>query len=113
MNIGAKYILKGHEVVVTYDIIEWVLWMEKADRRVKNTYVGDVQISTVFIGLDFNFWYMNGTPKLFETMVFGGAKDKYVQRYTTWEEAECGHSIVVEEVKRSFTYIMQVKNGIL
>jgi len=53
-----------------------------------------VEISTVFLGLDHS---MGGgdVPILFETMIFGGQHDEYMERYTTWDEAEKGHQEAV------------------
>lgn len=48
-------ILKGHEVVEV-DLMTWAKWYEKAEendsRRVAETAVRGVRISTVFLGLD-------------------------------------------------------------
>jgi hypothetical protein len=54
-----------------------------------------VEISTVFLGLDHNFG--QGPPLLFESMVFGGEDDGEMVRYSTWEEAETGHKLLVEK----------------
>lgn len=61
------------------------------------TSVGDVVISTVFLGMDHSFG-MGGPPILFETMVFGGLLDKEQERYSTREEAKAGHKAMVERV---------------
>lgn len=42
-----------------------------------------------------NFDNLGGPPLLFETMVFGGPDDQWMDRYTTWEQAEEGHAFVV------------------
>ncbi len=92
-----KYILDGHEVVACIDLLEWAGWFEKADRHVTKTMIGDIRVSTVFLGLDHN--YGDGAPVLFETMIFGGKFDQEMWRYSTWEEAEKGHEKAVEKVK--------------
>jgi len=51
--------------------------------------IGDVQISTVFLGIDHS--WDNGPPVLFETMVFGGNHDQYQERCSTWKQAEDMH----------------------
>lgn len=96
-----KYILKGKKVIKETNLLKWAEWFETADRHVKNTKVGGVQVSTVFLGLDHNFF--GGKPLLFETMIFGGRHDGYQERYTTWEEAEKGHKKASELVKSYFT----------
>lgn len=71
--------------------------MEANERRVKRTKVGDSDVSTVFLGLDHQFG--RGAPLLFETMIFGGARDGDQFRYSTWDEAEDGHAKVVAELQ--------------
>ena len=83
-----KFILKDKEIIVCNDIIEWGRAMEK-DRIVKQDQIGDVGISTVFLGLDHQFG--EGEPLLFETMIFGGKEDNYQDRCSTWEQAEEMH----------------------
>ena len=83
------YILSGHEPVLEPDFLTWARWLETADRIVQQTHLGDVLISTVFLGLDHSFGY--GAPVLFETMIFDGEHDSYQDRYVTWAEAEAGH----------------------
>lgn len=65
--------------------------------RVALTKIGDVKISTVFLGL--NHQFSDGPPILFETMVLGGEHDQYRQRCSTWAEAEAMHARAVERVK--------------
>jgi len=57
-------------------------------RRVARSEFGPVSVSTVFLGMDHSF---GGGPLLFETMIFGGKSDGYMDRYSTWQEAEAGH----------------------
>ena len=51
----------------------------------------------MFLGLDHSFG--GGAPLLFETMVFGGPLDGEQERYSTWNEAEAGHKLMVERVQ--------------
>ena len=92
-----KYILNGHEPVEEPDLLKWALWIETADRHVRDTMQGDVRVSTVFLGLDHNF-YDDGPPILFETMVFIGDGGGEMERYSTWAEAEEGHANMVAKV---------------
>lgn len=73
------------------DVDEWAKWFKAADRRLAETYVGSVLISTVFLGLDHNSG-SHGPPILWETMVFGGEHDGYGERYATAKEAQEGHA---------------------
>ena len=85
-------ILNGHLVEIT-DWQTWAEWFENTDRHVALDTVGDVRVSTVFLGLDHSFG--GGPPLWFETMVFGGEHSDFTQRYATWEEAEAGHQMVL------------------
>ncbi len=78
------------------DFIEWCEWHARADRNVKYTKVGDVQISTVFLGMDHA--HFGGPPMLFETMIFGGAFNEDMDRCSTWEQAEEQHKNMVYKV---------------
>jgi hypothetical protein len=49
--------------------MRWATWFEAADRHVRDSFQGDVRVSTVFLGLDHSVY---GPPQLFETMVFVG-----------------------------------------
>ena len=95
-----KYVLDGHRAVPAESLVAWGRFFENRDaRRVATTEVGEVRVSTVFLGLDHSFG--EGPPLLFETMVFGGPLDEEMDRYTTWEQAEAGHAAMVERVKAS------------
>jgi len=75
--------------------------LQTDERIVGRTDVDSYRVSTVFLGIDHN-WYPTGPPVLFETMVFGeGAlmSDLWTARYCTWEEAEAGHEAVVYKLK--------------
>lgn len=66
-------------------------------RIVNKTNIENIEISTVFLGLDHS--YDNGPPLLFETMIFGGDFDQMFWRYSTYDEAEIGHNDVIRKVK--------------
>lgn len=91
------YVLDGHTPVPTTDITEWGLTFGSQSRIVATTDIGDVRISTVFLGVDHNF-LSHGPPIVFETMVFGGVKDGYTDRCATWDEAEEMHAKAVRLV---------------
>jgi hypothetical protein len=103
-----NYILDGHKAVEEPDVIKWAKWFEKGNRTVNKTTadvsldgekVGQVRISTVFLGIDHSF--DGGEPLLFETMVFGGKLDQEMDRCETWEAAEKMHELMCERVKGS------------
>ena len=74
----------------------WFNWANQSGRRVvKKTWLGgDVEVSTVFLGIDHGFGIFG--ERWFETMVFGGPIDGETYRYATWEQAVKGHQIMVE-----------------
>ncbi len=83
------YILEGKTVVPT-DYRTWAAALESVNRHVVQDTIGDIMVSTVFLGLDHSVGDA-GRPCIFETMIFGGPHDEYCERYSTWEEAEAGH----------------------
>lgn len=95
------YILDGHETRKVANLLEWARAFESQDRIVKQeaveTPTGQIEISTVFLGLDHN--HHGGTPLLFETMVFKGPLDGHQWRCTTWEQAESQHESVAALVR--------------
>lgn len=86
-----NFILVNGEPVHEPDTLKWAQWFEAAPERVlKQEWVGDARVSTVFLGIDHNF--MGGyEPILWETMIFGGEHDGYQERYSSRQEAEQGH----------------------
>jgi hypothetical protein len=72
-------------------LIGWALWMEQSPLcKLRETFVGDIRISTLFLGFT---TVVEG--KLFETMIFGGRHDLWQRRYKTREEALKGHEEAV------------------
>ena len=62
-----------------------------AERQIARTVGDGWYVSTVFLALD-HF------GNLFETMVFNGPYDGWMDRYKTRAEAEAGHARVVENL---------------
>lgn len=93
------YILdENHVAIPTNDVNEWGRCRE-GDRHIGLTEMGDIRVSTVFLGLDHNWG--NGPPLIFETMVFGGLLDEEQDRYSTWDEAKIGHEAMCERVRHA------------
>lgn len=76
---------KANHVFSTSDSTVWCRYF--MDRQVGNTKIGNITISTVFLGLDHN---VDGTPILWETMIFG-LNEEYQERYTSYDDAVKGH----------------------
>ena len=92
------YRLDGHTPVPEPDLVAWGSWFVTADRTVARTWLApDVEVSTVFLGLDHAF-QPGGPPLLFETMIFGGRLDGHQERFTTWAEAVTGHEALCAQV---------------
>ena len=87
-----RYILdETGEPVPCPDLLTWGRWFEASqDRHVARDEIGDVLISTVFLGLDHGWG--RGPPVLWETMVFGGKLDEQQERYVSRADALAGHT---------------------
>jgi len=96
--MSGKYILdeKGNPIPEP-DLLKWAQWLEGADRKIGRDTIGEVCISTVFLGLDQDIG--GASPLLYETMIFGGQHDGYQARYATKEEAKKGHEKAIELVR--------------
>lgn len=89
------------EPVAEPDVLKWGRWFEEiANRRVAEDQIGDVRVSTVFLGIDHNF-SGEGLPMLWETMVFSGPLDEECERYASIAGAIAGHAAMVERVKNA------------
>ena len=87
----AWYILDENNKPIRSTIVDCGKWLEENPERkaVKQEHIGDIFISTVFLGLD-HAWDSE-IPVLWETMIFGGENDQYQDRYTSVEDALEGH----------------------
>lgn len=97
------YILDENRNAVPATTLEWAKQLEEM-RGTHTKHVGDdivdgKRISTVWFGLDHQ-WDDNGKPLIFETMIFNknGFSEIYMDRYSTWDEAEEGHQKAIEWV---------------
>lgn len=69
-----------------------------AARNIAVTAIDDtVHVSTVFLVLDHGW---DGTPQLYETMIFGGEHDQDAWRYPTRHAALAGHDQVVAMLRQ-------------
>lgn len=97
------YILKDREVVETHSVLEWGRFFESRDRILKQDYVGNLFVSTVFLGIDHRWG--PGPPLVFETMVLGpDSSDELCWRYSTWDEAMAGHQTALEKTKATMSW---------
>lgn len=95
-NHHVQYILdKNDKPVPCNSFMKWARWFESADKRVELTKVGELEISTVFLGLDHSWG--DGPPVLWETMVFDKERnEKDVDQCSgNREQAEAMHEKMV------------------
>lgn len=104
LNPPVYYILRDYKLV-SVSMMEWARWFEDPSQRIiDSTYLDNIHISTVFLGIDHNFGFddlVNHRPILFESMVFGGKLDQFQWRYSTLGDAKQGHYELVEAVRNN------------
>ena len=82
------YILDENHEPVPATLLEGAAFFESLEkRRVAYHESGKKRASTVFLGMDHNF-FEDGPPILFETMTW---PDEEQERYSTYTEALAGH----------------------
>ncbi len=86
------YILDNDEPIEA-TMEEWSAFFASPERIVASDMLGDVRVSTVFIGMDMGYEFLTTQhkPVLWETMIFGGDHDQYQERYTSAADARAGH----------------------
>ena len=97
------YILDKHHHVIPTDLYTWGKWFANhKNRRVALTEVGDLEVSTVFLGINHRFGNNDRPPLVFETMVFKGGSEygDYTNRYSSWDDAEAGHKATVRKLEK-------------
>ena len=99
-TLMARYKLVGKKTILAVNLAEVrASWVDE-NRIVAKTFIGEIEVSTVFLVLDHRFHDIDpGPPILFETIIFGGSLDKEETRYSTWKEAKAGHLETVSRVK--------------
>lgn len=87
-------------------LLEWARAFEFDNRHVGDDTIGELRVSTVFLGLDHG-WNQGpeDLPVLFETMVFvltgeRGGDDMACERWCTWHQARAGHERYVAAARQ-------------
>jgi hypothetical protein len=81
----------------TDDPLEWAAEFESGDRHVGDDTVDGVRVSTVWLGIDHSFG--GPVPLIFETMVFCGDHDGWMERYATEGQAARGHARALAAIR--------------
>lgn len=96
---------------------EWdALWVRRGtdpDRSwwQKVTDVGDIEVSTVWIGLDYSFGFADAPPLPWEAMIFGGEHDQEQWRYPSREAAFAHHEWLVTALRRGIDPASRMLEG--
>jgi hypothetical protein len=125
--LGMYILNEAGEPVPASDTATWGRFMESGERQLANDLVGDIRVSTVFLGIDHGYGFLRHLPDggpvapvLWETMVFGApepsvifGKDHLIardlgsrfdalsqRRYRSRDEALQGHAEVLAAVHR-------------
>jgi hypothetical protein len=100
MTTAYTYILdKQGEAVPEPNVKKWAEWFEHSGvlRQVALTEVGQLQVSTIFLGFNPNIF--SKPALLWETMIFGGKYDHMSAKYTSKESALAGHEAVCKQLQ--------------
>ena len=102
MSDNAEYYILHDGNPLPCDMETWARWFqEHSDQRfIEKTEIGETLISTVFLGLNHNF-FSGSYPLIFETMIFGGPHDQSMWSYLTREQARSGHREACELVRKT------------
>ena len=93
MDMMGYYILDKNNETREVTCEYWSRWFEDVEnRRVKETHVGKVMISSIFIGIP----HEGG---MFETMIREPDKDR-IYRYETYKECLKEHGRLVKELEK-------------
>ncbi len=97
--ISTAILLDGQ--VFKADMSLAMIWDDDGQKRiVKKDFVGDTEISTVFLVTGYPLW---DNPCHFETMTFGPEESVTEGRYHTLEQARAGHEAAVWKVRSQQT----------
>ncbi len=98
------YILDEGGNPVSATVEQWGYWLEDAGilRMVDFTQIGEIEISTVFVGLN-PHPTSDQKPKLYETAISGGLLDGHSWKYSTKQDAIDGHRQALREVRKTMT----------
>lgn len=98
MSFIDHWILDDKGRPVKADLMTWAKWFGTADRIVCQETIAQNRISTIFLGIDHN-WWDDGPPILWESMTFGAKLNQEMFRCAgSKEQAEAMHEEMVKAV---------------
>lgn len=92
------YLLIDKIAIPHHNLLEWACAMEQTNKRIAETYVGNLRVSTIFVGFNMAM-SPERPPDIFETIIFKNESNMIEFRYSTYEEAEVGHALAVKKAK--------------
>jgi hypothetical protein len=107
MSEWPRYYILVDRLPVPVDHDTWMRWFETSDRQIGDDKIGKTRVSTVFLGIDHNFYGSSG-PVLFQTLIFDGPLADEMWRYSTYAEAERGHQEAVTQARIAATKIKSI-----
>jgi hypothetical protein len=79
-------------------IEQWrLLFEDKRYQILKQTQIGTLQVSTIWLGIDHGFGH-TAEPLIFETMIFGSEEEEQ-WRYASEQEALAHHDQLCEQIR--------------
>lgn len=101
---GLWYTLDEHRNPVQADAGAWEAMRRRGETflRRDDGVVDDLEVSTVFLGLDHRYYRCDGPPILWETLVFGPEDHPWthhMERYSSEADAIAGHERIVAAIK--------------
>jgi hypothetical protein len=71
------------------DIVKWGAFLASDAKLLRQDILPNgTRVSTIFTGIGIDSF---SPPRLWETMIFGGTRDRYQDRYSSREDALAGH----------------------
>lgn len=105
-NLAHRHYILVNGKLKKATFLEWCNWFSVFENRIidrtdisnEPNYPGGDFISTVFLGMNYNF-DPNRPPMCFESMVFGGKYSQASWRYSSMGEAKQGHWQMVDCIR--------------
>ncbi len=99
------YRLDGDTPVIEPNFLAWSVWFygQGRDHHLAETFVGEVRVSTVFLGVD-PITRPDGRPLLWETLIEGGESDGWKDQYASAAEARRGHAGAIASLGVGYSF---------